>query len=112
MFFDTKSEAVAEVEFLRTNGVQNIDVGCMQINLYYHPDAFPSLEAGFNPKTNITYAAKFLTALKDSHGTWEKAVRHYHSSNKAKHLPYQRKVFQIWKAELEKNRPGDKIQYF
>jgi hypothetical protein len=104
--FASRSDAIRHVQKLKRAGQKNIDVGCMQINLHCHPDAFPTLEAGFNPKTNIAYAAKFLTALKDSHGTWEKAVRHYHSSNKAKHLPYQRKVFQIWKAELVKNGPG------
>lgn len=108
--FNSRSEAIRHVQKLQQAGQKNIDVGCMQINLHYHPDAFPSLEAGFIPKTNITYAAKFLTALKDSHGTWEKAVRHYHSSHKAKHLPYQRKVFQIWKAELKKNRPDPLVQ--
>jgi len=101
--FNSRSDAIRHVQKLKQAGQKNIDVGCMQINLHYHPDAFSTLEAGFNPKTNIAYAAKFLTALKDSHHTWEKAVRHYHSSNKAKHLPYQRKVFQIWKAELKKN---------
>ena len=32
-FFNSKSEAVAETEMLLTQGVRNIDVGCMQINL-------------------------------------------------------------------------------
>ena len=43
-FFDTKAEAVAEVEFLMTEGVRNIDVGCMQINLKAHANAFATIE--------------------------------------------------------------------
>jgi hypothetical protein len=97
--FKSKADAIRHVKKLKKRGKTNIDVGCMQINLHYHPNAFRSLEAGFDPKRNIAYAAKFLTALKNSHGSWEKAVRHYHSSHKAKSLPYQKKVFSIWKAE-------------
>ena len=40
MFFQTKAEAVREVKRLQKAGVKSIDVGCMQINLAYHPDAF------------------------------------------------------------------------
>ena len=43
-FFDSKAEAVAEVEFLMTKGVRNIDVGCMQINLKAHANAFATIE--------------------------------------------------------------------
>jgi hypothetical protein len=100
--FKTKADAIRHVRKLKKQGQKNIDVGCMQINLHYHPNAFRSLEAGFNPQRNIAYAAKFLVALKNSHGSWEKAVRHYHSSRKARNLPYQKKVFSIWKAELAK----------
>ena len=30
-------------------GVRLMDVGCMQVNLQMHPDAFPSLDAAFDP---------------------------------------------------------------
>ncbi|MHA1567576.1 MAG: hypothetical protein ACTSX7_19875, partial [Alphaproteobacteria bacterium] len=43
-FFPTKAAAIAHVMRLKGDGVRNIDVGCMQINLMYHPDAFANLE--------------------------------------------------------------------
>ena len=46
-FFETKAEAVREVKRLQNAGVKSIDVGCMQINLAYHPDAFNSIECFF-----------------------------------------------------------------
>ena len=45
-FYDTKAEAVAAVRAMQARGVQSIDVGCGQINLMHHPNAFPNLEAG------------------------------------------------------------------
>ena len=43
VYFATKKEAIDKVQALRKKGVRNIDVGCMQINLFYHPNAFLSL---------------------------------------------------------------------
>ena len=44
-YFATKEEAVRAVKKLQAQGVKSIDVGCMQINLAYHGDAFDSIEA-------------------------------------------------------------------
>jgi hypothetical protein len=43
-FFATKAQAVAAVAALQAQGVHSIDVGCMQVNLMHHPDAFTSLD--------------------------------------------------------------------
>ena len=43
-FYNSKQEALNAVRELRKQGVENIDVGCMQINLKYHPEAFDSIE--------------------------------------------------------------------
>lgn len=51
-YFLTKEEAVAQVRMLLLSGVRSIDVGCFQINLQWHPAAFPSLEAAFDPAVN------------------------------------------------------------
>ena len=48
-FYDTKAEAVAAVRPCRPAACASIDVGCGQINLMHHPNAFPSLEAGVRP---------------------------------------------------------------
>ena len=39
-YLKSKQEAIAKVKELQAQGHTNIDVGCMQINLAYHPDAF------------------------------------------------------------------------
>jgi hypothetical protein len=36
-YFESKQEAIAAVKKLRKQGVQSIDVGCMQVNLHHHP---------------------------------------------------------------------------
>ena len=61
-YFKTKIEAVAEVEFLLTNGVQNIDVGCMQINLAAH-GCLRTIEDALDPETNVAYGAKYLKVM-------------------------------------------------
>ncbi|MDP1614418.1 MAG: lytic transglycosylase domain-containing protein [Methylococcales bacterium] len=94
--FSTKKEAISMVHKLRRIGVTSIDVGCMQVNLKQHPHAFPTLEAAFDPETNIAYAAKFLKTKKMNKGSWGKAVAHYHSSTAKVHLPYKAKVLKTW----------------
>ena len=53
------------VRKLQRRGVRNIDVGCMQVNLRYHPKAFKSLGQAFDPRANAAYAAGFLRKLRD-----------------------------------------------
>ncbi len=68
-FYDTKAEAIAAVRALQAAGVRSIDVGCMQVNLFYHPAAFASLDEAFDPLANARYAARFLAVLyrRDGH---------------------------------------------
>jgi hypothetical protein len=80
-YFETKKDAIAFVQDLQARGVSVIDVGCMQVDLYYHPNAFASLEAAFDPATNVAYAAKFLNELKAETGDWGVATQYYHSRN-------------------------------
>jgi len=101
-YLPTKEAAVAEVEALRQRGVRNIDVGCMQVNLYYHPDAFASLDDAFDPLTNVTYAASYLKTLATQTGSWAKGVAYYHSEDPQRYLAYRTKVRQIWTEEREK----------
>jgi Transglycosylase SLT domain len=80
-YFETKQDAIAFVQDLQARGVSVIDVGCMQVNLYYHPKAFASLDAAFDPATNVAYAAKFLNELKSETADWGLATQYYHSRN-------------------------------
>ena len=104
-FFDTKAEAVAEVEFLMTEGVRNIDVGCMQVNLYYHDGAFESLEEALDPRANKAYAAAYLKNMYSATGDWTDAAGYYHSTTPERNEPYKRKVLAFWRGQG--GGPGD-----
>jgi hypothetical protein len=103
-YLPTKAAAIAEVKKLRKAGVKSIDVGCMQVNLMYHADAFDSLEDAFDPAQNVAYAAQFLKALKDELHSWIKAVGSYHSRTPAYFSVYRSKVFAAWRQERRDQR--------
>jgi hypothetical protein len=96
-YYSSKKEAISSVKKLQQQGHKSIDIGCMQINLYYHPDAFNNLEEAFEPVRNIAYAASFLKNNFNKHEDWHQAVASYHSDNKSLGWPYARKVAGIWK---------------
>ena len=80
MFFNSKAEAIATVRLLQANGMRSIDVGCMQVNLMHHPDAFASLDDAFDPHRNAAYAGRFLGQLFQQSKNWLAAAGMYHSS--------------------------------
>jgi soluble lytic murein transglycosylase-like protein len=81
-YYSTKEEAVAAVKNFQKEGITSIDVGCMQINLKYHGEAFSSIEEALNPEDNVRYSAKFLRKLYNKNGyDWKKAAKRYHSGN-------------------------------
>ena len=95
-FFTTKAEAVAATAALQAKGIASIDVGCLQVNLAYHPAAFASLDEAFDPTANALYAARFLGALFKATGDWPAAAAAYHSQTRAISAAYQGKVLAIW----------------
>ncbi len=95
-FYDTKAEAIAAVQALQAAGVRSIDVGCMQVNLFYHPTAFASLDEAFDPLANARYAARFLAALYRREGTWAAAAAAYHSQTPALGASYAQRVMAVW----------------
>lgn len=98
-YFETAEQAAAEVARLRAQGGRNIDVGCMQVNLAYHPDAFASLKDSFDPVRNVAYAARFLASLYETKRSWARAVAFYHSSTPQFAKPYRLKVIRMWNDE-------------
>jgi hypothetical protein len=96
-FFRTQQEAVAAVKALQARGVRSVDVGCTQVNLMYHPDAFMSLEDAFNPRSNAAYAARFLNALYADGRDWARAIAAYHSETPALGDAYRVLVLARWK---------------
>ena len=102
--YKSKSTAIKAVRKLQRRGIRNIDIGCMQVNLRYHPRAFKSLEHAFDPHKNAAYAANFLHKLRKSKRSWSQAVKHYHSATQTLNGPYQAKVYKIWHSERRKAR--------
>jgi hypothetical protein len=95
-YYKTKSEAVAAARRLVKNGVKSFDVGCMQINMRYHPNAFNDLEAAFDPITNVAYSAEFLKRLHGRTNSWPEAIAAYHSQTKTRSQPYFARVIDVW----------------
>jgi hypothetical protein len=102
-FFASKAEAIAEVRRMKAQGIRNIDVGCMQINLHHHAEAFDSLDEAFDPATNAAYAARFLRSLFDSHQDWMTAASHYHSATPELGARYRAKVLAAWNNDAGAN---------
>jgi soluble lytic murein transglycosylase-like protein len=108
-FLPSKAAAIAEVKRLKAAGLTNIDVGCMQVNLRYHPKAFEDLETAFDPARNADYAARFLSNLREDWGSWPRAVGNYHSNTPHLSGPYRVKVFRTWQAERRRARQARSV---
>lgn len=65
-----------------------IDLGCLQINWQYHRDWVREPAVALDPTWNVAYAARLLRNLAAQHGSWEKAVGFYHSSNPMRQASY------------------------
>ncbi len=79
-YYPDKETAVAALTAFKAESDVNIDVGCMQISLRHHPNAFPDLATALDPAANVAYGALFLKALYDKSGDWMIAAGNYHSS--------------------------------
>lgn len=101
-YFDSKEEAIAATRQLIEDGLRSIDVGCMQVNLRYHPDAFASIEQAFDPARNVAYGASFLRQLHRLQGSWPKAVERYHSSEDGRRAEYREKVIATWRDDARR----------
>ena len=91
-FFKSKREAIAAVKNLQKSGMRSIDVGCMQVNLHHHKQAFASLDEAFDPKLNVAYAARYLRGLYNDSQSWSTAIGNYHSATPEFHYRYREKV--------------------
>lgn len=98
VFFPNKDEAVAwSRQALDSGTVTYLDVGCMQVDLRSHPNAFANLEQAFDPVANVDYGARFLTQLHDgvAAGNWFVAVGFYHSQTPVFAAEYRAQVAAI-----------------
>jgi Transglycosylase SLT domain len=97
--FPTKAEAMAAVGALQAAGARSIDVGCMQVNLQWHPQAFATLEQAFDPEANVAYAGRFLKGLYEATGQWPLAASYYHSQTPSLAAEYLGRLMAMWTGE-------------
>ena len=95
-FYPTKQAAEDAVRQFQASGIKSLDVGCLQVNLFYHPGAFPSLDQAFDPASNAAFAAGMLLDLFQTTGSWPRAAAAYHSMTPALGEAYQQKVLDAW----------------
>jgi Transglycosylase SLT domain len=110
-FYASAQDAITAVKDLQARGIQSIDVGCMQVNLMYHPRAFASLEEAFDPRRNALYAAQFLNALYVANKDWMLAAGAYHSETPALAEPYRQQVAARWQNPVLRNLSPPVTQY-
>jgi hypothetical protein len=96
LFAQGKAAAVMIVRTLRESGQRNIDVGCFQVNLFYHPDAFVSLDDAFDPDMNAKAAARILTQSRTAGGGWDNSIALYHSATPVLGAHYLSQVQSVW----------------
>ena len=93
LFLDSKAAAIA---WLRPQALHHsfVDVGCMQVDLHYHPDTFRTLDEALDPAANADYAARFLVDLYrgEAGGSWDIAVELYHSRSSLLAAEYRDRV--------------------
>jgi hypothetical protein len=79
--FRSRVAAEAHLSSLLARGLDNVDVGCMQVNWHWHRHAFASPAALLNPENNALYAARLLRSYRVESGSWSGAVGLYHTRN-------------------------------
>ncbi len=94
--FTNHDMAKQYVRELRNQGIIDINIGVLQINYAYHQKRFKA-EDLLDPYNNVPYAAKYLASLRRIHGSWEKAVKFYHSPAAKYQNMYFTKVMNAFK---------------
>jgi hypothetical protein len=90
--FRTRAAAEKHLNALVAAGIDNIDIGCMQVNWHWHGAAFASPAAALNPTLNTSYAAALLRDYRRRSGSWAEAVGLYHSHTPALAEAYRCRV--------------------
>ncbi len=78
-FAPSLAEALRLFDAAQKRGARLIDVGCMQIDHFYHGQHFRSVAAMFDPHENVDYAARLLRELRAREGSWTLAAARYHA---------------------------------
>ncbi|WP_412057578.1 lytic transglycosylase domain-containing protein [Bartonella sp. DGB2] len=94
VYAKSMDEALFLFNNAKKSGAKYIDIGCMQINEFYHGTNFSSIRDMFNPRYNVAYAASFLKKLYVREGSWTMAVARYHAG-KENDLAHKRYICQV-----------------
>ena len=100
-WFETREDAINYAAAQLDQGSVNFDIGCFQINLQWHPDAFATLDAAFDPTTNAAYAAEYLSSLFAEAGDWKAAVAAYHSRTAELGQTYVARVEAVYARQIQ-----------
>lgn len=102
---DTAEDAANLVYTALQAGVTNVDIGCFQLNLYWHAGAFQSVEDMLDPSRNAAYAAEFLAEKYAETGDWSAAAAAYHSATPEYAVGYEARFDETW-TKLAGTEPG------
>ena len=94
--FATEEDAMRYTEGLLGAGLRTIDLGCFQVDLRYHPDAFQRWQDAFDGDANADAAAGILNRLHTQTGDWSRAVALYHSADPQRAQSYLQAVMNAW----------------
>jgi hypothetical protein len=92
----SKAAAIGLVRAVQQRGARLIDVGCFQVDLFYHPYAFASVEEAFDPDANARAAARILSQGRFSSTGWDGAIAAYHSAVPLIGVAYLQKIRAVW----------------
>ena len=92
-YFDSARSMQQAVYEATSQGVTNIDIGLMQINVGYHLHRAYSLDDLMRPQDNLNIAAEILLdEWRACDGDWWCAVGRYHSRDQRRARHYRSKV--------------------
>ena len=97
--FATTRDAIQYTAILLGSGVTTIDIGCFQVDLHYHANAFQRWQDAFDEDLNAGAAADILSRLHAHTGNWARAVQLYHSADPDRGQAYLQAVMSAWRGD-------------
>lgn len=92
---ESRAAAAHHLRRVLADNPGQVDIGCFQINLRWHGDAFAGPAAMLDPEANALYAARFLARLHAETGDWETAAGFYHSRSPGRAAGYRARVLDL-----------------
>jgi soluble lytic murein transglycosylase-like protein len=98
-FCKSKEEAKRIINDAISSGRKNVSIGCLQLLYRAHNASFSgSIDSMLDPEKNIMYGAAYIKKLYKMYGSWEIAIKKYHSSIVDKAEMYYGRVMRIMHA--------------